>query len=168
MQGISCKTFPSFVIQGTVGDNVILRYLEALPAVLSASRWFVQKLQGCVAGTLVVQPCVLCRAPSRDSMPRPNLQPVENINTGTSQCHLFLSSRGYSVALGKWLGRCLVHQKLEVQRKQRGTRTRPTAWPLIETATSRTRNTDEHVDSDTRVCYRDWGYVCILGLYPWP
>jgi len=84
-----------------VGDNVILRYLEALPAVLSASRWFVQKLQGCVAGTLVVQPCVLCRAPSRDSMPRPNLQPVENINTGTSQCHLFLSSRGYSVALGK-------------------------------------------------------------------
>ena len=44
-----------------MGDNVILGYLEALPTVLSASRWFVQKLQGCVAGTVVVQLCVLCR-----------------------------------------------------------------------------------------------------------
>jgi len=34
-----------FVIQGTVGDNVIFWYLEALRVVLSASRWFVQKLQ---------------------------------------------------------------------------------------------------------------------------
>ena len=60
VQGVSCKTFPAFVIQGTVGDNVHLCYLQALPAVLSASCWFVRKLQDCVAGTAVVQLCVLC------------------------------------------------------------------------------------------------------------
>ena len=48
-----------------MGDNIILGYLEALPAVFSASRWFVQKLQGCVAGIVVVQLCILCRDSSR-------------------------------------------------------------------------------------------------------
>lgn len=111
-----------------MGANVLLEYLETLPAILPATRWFVQKLQGCVAGTVVIQLCVLCQdssclppcpsefadltllyivvprspsSPSRDFVHGLNHQPVENFNTGTSQCNLFLSSGGYSVEFGK-------------------------------------------------------------------